>query len=380
MIEYLILAAIILGGLLIRMPPPLALLMGAGFGTVTIVGVSLGGGSSHQTMALLANAVDSVLSSYAAAALVLLVFIGVVFERCGTVMAIPFGSKDTALHLDRSTGFSGGALGLPLPAMAPVFLLSILLESSITQGLTSILPPLIGLSLIYLAIFLPTALAGSRRERHPALPADTPSLVLSCTVPPVFLILLILPTASGALTPTEAIGAAIILATVILILHIALSATARASLGDSIIRGVGAAAMIIILMIAMSMLAQVFALTGTPTAIVAIVQQILPSAYLVAISALVIGLGIGTLAGPLTGVSLATLIAYPAANTVGFDLLNFMMLMAVTAEAVRVGPQLHGKGFLKRVSDDGKVSLGSWPYYGATVVVAALTPLIPPIF
>ncbi len=378
MIDWVILAVLILGGLLVRIAPPLALLIGASFGMVVVVSARMGI-SSDAVTELASRSIYTVLTSYVSAALVLLVFFGAVFERCGTVMALPFGGKDSALPLDRSTGFSGGALGLPLPAMAAVILLSMLTDSSITKALTTMLPALIGLSLIYLAIFLPTALTGSRRERHPALPADTPSLVLSCAVPPAFMVLLILSTADGMLTPTAAIGAATILATVVIILHICLSANARAAFGDGIIRGAGAAVMTIVLLIALNLFVNVFAIAGMPSEIAGTAQQVSQSPYLVVMIALVVGLGIGALAGPLTGVGLAAMITYPAVQSMGIDPLNFIMLMAVTAEAVRVGPQLHGKGFRNRISDDGTVSLGSWPFYAAAIGVAALTPLIPPV-
>jgi TRAP-type C4-dicarboxylate transport system permease large subunit len=294
-------------------------------------------------------------------------------------MAIPYGGKDSGLSLDRSTGFSGGALGFPLPAMGAVILLSILMESSIGRAFSALLIPMIGLSVIYLAIFLPTALARSRRERHPALPADTTSLVISCIVPPLFLLVLTLPIALGFLTPTEALGVTTVMAAIIAIVHLSLSAHARAAFGDGIIRGAAAAVMTIILLIAVSVIAQVSGLAGMPAAITGAVKSVLSNSYLIALIALTIGLGLGALAGPLTGISLATVITYPVVNEAGIDSLNFVMMMVVATEAARLGPQLHGKGFRKHVSDDGAVSLGSWPYYTAAIGVAAITPFIPPV-
>jgi len=298
--------------------------------------------------------------NYASAIIPILLLIGATLQHLGTVQTFPPGRKADD---ERGAWFSGGMLGAPLPIAVSLVFLCLLTDTSINRSILNGLLPGLVLSLAYLGILIVAGLRGADLDLRRPDGAFSAGLILSrIFVPLVAMLVALLPLASGLATPLEAASLVAALATIFVLFVAGFSSGGWRCLALGLLRGVQGFGIYFLLMFGLMMFG--FALRfgeGLPT-----VAGFLTSAGMGSGALLVLICGItaliGFVVGPLAAVGLVTLTTMPALTSAGIDLVQVVIALFLTAEAVRVGPRLNCPGSAENPAT-------SWPHYIAALIV-----------
>jgi len=302
-------------------------------------------------------------------ALMIIVF-GAALRAVGTVQTFPEQHRDTEEGVDRSAWFSGGMLGAPLPVAVPLILACIFGDISIGQSMLTALIPGLALSLIYLLVFVLRALRGGPTELRQADGSIHVAFLVFRILLPILACLFVFPGISaGILTPTEAIAVMVTVLMAPALVCAGITDGGWRRLSSGLAMGIAGAGYLMLLLIGFLVLSRALAMGGSLASLGGL--GLPPMAAMLLIVA--IGLGLGTIVGPLPAVAVMMLIGTPIIASAQIDRLQFATVMFLLSESVRVGPRIWHRGFMSRdwPSVGGGVSVagGAWPYYAAAVLV-----------